>query len=33
MKHINELLKDISRNQYEVIEMPEPLRFNYTSIA
>ena len=28
-KRINELLKDISRNPYEGIEKPEPLKFNY----
>ena len=29
LKRINELLKDISRNPYEGIEKPEPLKFNY----
>ena len=29
LKRINELLKDISRNPYEGIGKPEPLRFNY----
>ncbi len=29
LKRINELLKDISRNPYEVIGKPEPLKFNY----
>ena len=29
LKRINELLKDISRNLYECIEKPEPLKFNY----
>lgn len=29
IKRINELLKDISRNPYEGIDKPEPLRFNY----
>jgi toxin YoeB len=28
-KRINELLKDFSRNPYEGISKPEPLRFNY----
>lgn len=28
-KRINELLKDISRNPYEGIGKPEPLKFNY----
>lgn len=30
LKRINELLKDISRNPYEGIGKPEPLKFNYT---
>jgi toxin YoeB len=30
LKRINELLKDISRNPYEGIGKPEPLRFNYS---
>ena len=29
LKRINELLKDISRNLYECIGKPEPLKFNY----
>jgi toxin YoeB len=29
LKRINELLKDITRNPYEGIEKPEPLKFNY----
>ena len=29
VKRINELLKDISRNPYEGIGKPEPLKFNY----
>jgi toxin YoeB len=29
LKRINELLKDISRNPYEGIGKPEPLKFNY----
>ena len=29
LKRINELLKDITRNPYEGIENPEPLKFNY----
>ncbi len=29
LKRVNELLKDISRNPYEGIGKPEPLRFNY----
>jgi toxin YoeB len=29
LKRINELLKDISRNPYEGIVKPEPLRFLY----
>jgi toxin YoeB len=29
MRRINELLKDISRNPYEGIGKPEPLKFNY----
>ncbi|MBI2284283.1 MAG: Txe/YoeB family addiction module toxin [Bacteroidetes bacterium] len=29
VKRINELLKEISRNPYEGIGKPEPLRFNY----
>ena len=31
LKRINELLKDISRNPYEGIGKPEPLKFNYAS--
>ena len=30
LKRINELLKDISRNPYEGIGKPEPLKFNYS---
>ena len=30
LKRINELLKDISRNPYEGIGKPEPLRINYS---
>lgn len=30
LKRINELLKDISRNPYQGIGKPEPLKFNYT---
>lgn len=30
LKRINELLKDISRNPYEGIGKPEPLKFKYT---
>ena len=30
LKRINELIKDISRNPYEGIGKPEPLRFNYS---
>ena len=29
LKRINDLLKDISRNPYEGIGKPEPLKFNY----
>ena len=29
LKRINELLKDITRNPYEGIGKPEPLKFNY----
>ena len=29
LKRINELLRDISRNPYEGIGKPEPLKFNY----
>jgi toxin YoeB len=29
LKRINELLKDISRNPYQGIGKPEPLKFNY----
>jgi toxin YoeB len=29
IKHINELLKDISRSPYEGIGKPEALRYNY----
>jgi toxin YoeB len=29
LKRINELLKDISRNPYDGIGKPEPLKFNY----
>ena len=29
LKRINELLKDISRNPYDGIVKPEPLKFNY----
>ena len=29
LKRVNQLLKDISRNPYEGIGKPEPLRFNY----
>lgn len=29
LKRINELLKEISRNPYEGIGKPEPLKFNY----
>ena len=29
LKRINELLKDISRNPFEGIGKPEPLKFNY----
>ena len=29
LKRINELLKEISRNPYEGIRKPEPLKFNY----
>lgn len=29
LKLINELLKDITRNPYEGIGKPEPLKFNY----
>ena len=30
LKRINDLLKDISRNPYDGIGKPEPLRFNYS---
>ena len=33
LKRINELLKDISRNPYEGIGKPEPLRFNYSGFG
>jgi toxin YoeB len=33
LKCINELLKDISRNPYEGIGKPEPLRFNYAGFG
>jgi toxin YoeB len=29
LKRINDLLKDISRNPYEDIGKPEPLKYNY----
>jgi toxin YoeB len=29
LKRINEILKDISRNPYDGIGKPEPLKFNY----
>jgi toxin YoeB len=29
IKRINDLLKDISRNPYEGLGKPEPLKFNY----
>jgi toxin YoeB len=29
LKRLNELLKDISRNPYDGIGKPEPLKFNY----
>jgi toxin YoeB len=29
LKRINELLRDISRNPYDGIGKPEPLKFNY----
>lgn len=33
LKRINELLKDISRNPYEGIGKPEPLKFNYAGFC
>ena len=33
LKRINELLKDISRNHYERIGKPEPLKFHYASFG
>jgi toxin YoeB len=33
LKRINELLKDISRNPYEGIGKPEPLKFNYAGFG
>jgi len=33
LKRINELLKDISRNPYEGIGKPEPLKFKYSGFG
>jgi toxin YoeB len=33
LKRINELLKDISRNPYDGIGKPEPLKFNYAGFG